>query len=669
MSNHLELVQHLLQLKGNACQEGHSLDGYNLTLGSLIAVSRTNAKALPSDKPETVEKIHQVIEELKKKLKRGEIIYGINTGYGGSADTLTDRIDDLQTSLRNSLSVGFRGHLAEDTIRATICIRANSLMRGNSAIRLSVIENMCTLLNKDVIPLLPKRASVSASGDLIPLAYLAAFLEGAEYSKGSCQLDKDQDRKILPATEALKHAGISPEKLQPKEVLAIVNGTSASAAEAGLALGDAHILMLLSQVVTALNVEAMKGTKESFHSFIHESRPHPGQIEVARNILHMLEDSKLCKDYDQLEKGVKPALRQDRYSLRTTPQWLGPQLETMMHAHDTIEIELNSTTDNPIIDPKTGKVYHGGNFQGTSVAVAMENIRIGIQHIGKLIYAQHLEIINKDTNRGLPANLAFSRPSLDYGMKGVEISMASYMAELSYVCNTVTNHVHSTDLHNQNINSVALISARATKKAIRICQMMFAAHIYALLQAIDLRIRDLVFFEKLREGVSVWMQDIFNEVLGKSAANAESIKIEKERLATIACLLCQENQNVDPEARFAKAYHILFSEVMDSLSELGCSTVDLKTLEIYRERMIDATLEIFNESNEVFMEKTDAKSLLGKTYNLYKYFREEKELKMNRGTAKDLSHGEVIAKIHEAIRSWEIVPVLMECVEGANDTK
>jgi phenylalanine ammonia-lyase len=341
----------------------------------------------------------------------------------------------------------------------------------------------------------------------------------------------------------------------------------------------------------------------------------------------------------------------------------------MMHAHETLEIELNSTTDNPILDPKTGKVYHGGNFQGTSIAVAMENVRIGIQHIGKLVYAQFLEVVNKDTNRGLPANLAFSRPSLDYGLKGVEISVSSYMAKLSYVCNTVTNHVHSTDLHNQNINSVALISARATKKAIRICQMMFAAHLYALLQAIDLRIRDLVFFEKLREGVSVWMQNIFDEVLGKSAtASAESMKMAKERLATIACLLCQENQNMDPEARFTKAYHILLSEVMNSLSELGCTKVNLKTLEVYRERMIDSTIEIYNEANEVFMESVDAKTVLGKTYNLYKFLREEKGVKMNKGDGKDISHGEAIAKIHETIRSWEIVPVLLECTEGANDT-
>lgn len=551
-------------------------------------------------------------------------------------------------------------------------MRANSAIRGHSAIRLSIIQDLCTLLNSDVVPLLPKRGTVSASGDLIPLAYLAAFIEGKDYAKGSCQTENakdNKDREIISSVEALKRAGLAPQVLQPKEVLTIVNGTSASTAEAALAVADAHILMLLSQAITALDVEVMKGTKESFHHFIHESRPHKGQIEVAKNILHILKDSKLCEDFEQTENGVKPTLRQDRYSLRTTPQWLGPQLETIQVAHDVIQVELNSTTDNPIMDYKTGRIYHGGNFQATSIAVAMEQVRIAIQHIGKLVYAQHLEVINKDMNKGLPANLAFSSPSLDYGLKGVEISMSSYMAELSYVANTVTNHVHSTDLNNQNINSVALISARATKKAVKLCQMMMSAHIYALLQAVDLRARDFTFFQKLSQCLSLWLQEALTSVLDEKELAGEPAQALKERLIRIACLLCQENQNMDPEARFTKAYNILFSELYDSLSSMECKNVDLKTLKISKQRMIELTMEIFEETNRVFMETSPVETLLGGTYHLYEFFRETKGLKMNRGSLTDASHGETIGKIFDTISSWEIVPVLMKCFEGIEGEK
>lgn len=666
MSHHLELVNNMLKIKEETIKSGHFLDGYSLKLGSILAVSRNNAPLDACNNEEVLNKVNGVVDQLIDKLKNGEIIYGVNTGYGGSADTVTDKPEVLQTSLLNLLSVGFRGELARDTTRGIVCLRANSAIRGNSGIRLSIIKDLCTLLNRDVVPLLPKRGSVSASGDLIPLAYLAAFLEGKDYAKGSVSQEGKCEKEILSSVEALKAAGLEPQALHAKEVLALVNGTSACAAEASLTLADAHVLMLLAQAITALDVEVMKGTKESFHSFIHESRPHKGQIEVAKNILHILQDSKLCEDFDQNEKGVKPTLRQDRYSLRTTPQWLGPQLETISNAHSVLEIELNSTTDNPIIDPETGKFYHGGNFQATSVAVAMEQVRVAVQHIGKLIYAQHLEVINKDMNKGLPANLAFSPPSLDYGMKGVEISMSSYMAELSYVSNTVTNHVHSTDLNNQNINSVALISARATKKAVELCQMMFSAHIYALLQAVDLRARDGMFFEKLEKCLSIWLREMLSKViLDEKTLVSEKVQALEQKLIKIACLLCQEGQNLDVEARFTKAYNILFSEVFDGLSDLDCKEINLKDLKVYKQRMIESTIEIFNEINEALLRNpTPGDALLGRTLPLYQFFREQKGLKLNKGTNKDISHGESIGKIFETIKNWEMVPALMKCFEG-----
>ena len=193
-----------------------------------------------------------------------------------------------------------------------------------------------------------------------------------------------EQRRLTTAPLALQRHSLAPLSLLPKEGLALVNGTAPSCSVAACALHDSHFLLLLSQATTALCVEALLGTSESFLPFVSDvARPHPGQIEVARNIRNAIHGSTLVRAYD--ERRASERLRQDRYSLRTAPQWLGPQVEELKSAHDTLNIEINATTDNPMIDRSRGVKgsVHGGNFQGTSLTVAMEKIRIGLQHVGK----------------------------------------------------------------------------------------------------------------------------------------------------------------------------------------------------------------------------------------------------------------------------------------------
>lgn len=218
-----------------------------------------------------------------------------------------------------------------------------------------------------------------------------------------------------------------PVEFGPKEVIAIINGTAPSCGVATLALHDSIVLAHVSQVLTAMTVEALMGTRESFDPFLHETcRPHPGQIEVARNCDRMLKGSRLAVIFDEDDPVAK--LRQDRYSTRTAPQWIGPHLEELLAGLSTLEIEMNATSDNPIIDTAGDRDLHGGNFQGTAISVVMEKTRVGLQHMGKIAYAQMTELVNPRMSRGLPPDLSAGEPSVDFGIKGVDIGTAAYMS-------------------------------------------------------------------------------------------------------------------------------------------------------------------------------------------------------------------------------------------------
>jgi phenylalanine ammonia-lyase len=340
--------------------------------------------------------------------------------------------------------------IPEAWVRGAMLVRCNSLLRGHSAVRFSVIEALVKLLQNDIVPLVPLRGSVSASGDLCPLSYIAGTLEGNP--DVYVWSGKYTERKLIPANVALHELNITPVSFGPKEVLGILNGTAVSAAVAALAQHEADNLAVLSQVLTAMGVEALLGTVESFDPFIAAVRPHRGQVEVARNILSLLKGSKLARNEESDGKVGEGHLRQDRYALRTASQWIGPQLEDLILAREQLEVELNSTTDNPLFDVSTRKAHHGGNFQAVAVTSSTEKTRLVLQMIGKLLFAQSTELLDTRLNNGLPPNLAADEPSLSYTFKGVDINMAAYMSELAFLANPVSSHVQSAEMSNQAVN-------------------------------------------------------------------------------------------------------------------------------------------------------------------------------------------------------------------------
>ena len=395
------------------------------------------------------------------------------------------------------------------------------------------------MIERDITPVIPVRGSISASGDLIPLSYVAGALMGnpdiyclvktkkkqQQQNNGStltCDHDSstrahrhDYEEAIVSADRALKLHDLTPIGLGAKEGLGLLNGTAASASVASLALHEANHLALFAQVLTAMGTEALHGTAESFHPFIAAARPHRGQIEASANILGFLSGSRLATglDSERAETKGKQGLAQDRYALRTSAQWIGPQLEDLLLATDQVGIELNSTTDNPLVDTASGLVHHGGNFQAASLTSAMEKARLALQMLAKMLFAQCTEIINPALNRGLSPNLCADDPSLSFWGKGIDIAMAGYYSEVAFLSNPVATHVQSAEMHNQALNSLALISARYTMSVVEISSMMVASYVVMVCQALDLRVLQMLFKEKVKPKVAEMMDGLLERYL------------------------------------------------------------------------------------------------------------------------------------------------------------
>ncbi|KAJ7497379.1 L-Aspartase-like protein [Mycena latifolia] len=512
------------------------VDGKTLSVAAVTAAARhVGVDVQLSNDTAVKQRVVRSRAVITDKVEKGTSVYGLSTGFGGSADTRTDKpillghallqhqhsgilpSSQAAPSILPLLDPGSSTTMPEAWTRGAMLIRMNSLVRGHSGVRWELIEKISEILRANVVPAVPMRGSISASGgwsslfliylplttlnlDLSPLSYVAGLLVGNPSIRAFDGPPASGARKMVSSRVALAAHNIDPISLASKEQLGILNGTAFSASVASLALNDAVHLALLSQVCTAMGTEALLGSRGSFAPFIHSvARPHPGQVECAENIWNLLEGSKLAETHEE-ELGLeedKYSLRQDRYPLRTSPQFLGPQIEDILSALSAVTQECNSTTDNPLVDGETGEIHHGGNFQAMSVSNAMEKTRLALHHIGKLLFAQTTELLNPTMNRGLPPSLAASDPSLNYFGKGVDIATAAYVSELGYLANPVSTHIQSAEMHNQAVNSLALISARATVNSLDVLTMLTSSYLYVLCQ--DLRALQEEFVAGLRD--------------------------------------------------------------------------------------------------------------------------------------------------------------------------
>ncbi|KAG6903034.1 hypothetical protein C0995_007467 [Termitomyces sp. Mi166 len=654
-----------------------TVDGQALSIAAVTAAARYNVQVRLDDSMAIRNRVQKSRDVISRKVENGTSVYGLSTGFGGSADTRTDQPLLLGKALLQHQHTGVLPSSAqpldtlplldpssslsmpESWVRGAMLIRMNSLIRGHSGVRWELIEKINELLSANITPVVPLRGSISASGAANP----AIQVFHGPPSHGA--------RRMSPSKEALEQHNISPLPLASKEPLGILNGTAFSTSVAALALNDAVHLGLLAQICTAMGTEALLGTRGNYDSFIHAvARPHPGQVECAQNIYNLLEGSKFARLHD-VEVGINDdqyALRQDRYPLRTSPQFLGPQLEDILAALAAVTQECNSTTDNPLIDGDTGEVHHGGNFQAMAITNAMEKTRLALHHIGKLLFAQSTELVNPAMNNGLPPSLAATDPSLNYHAKGVDIATAAYVAELGYLAAPVSTHIQSAEMHNQAINSLALISARATINSLEVLTMLTASYLYILCQALDIRALQREF----TTGLGTIVDDELSGIFGEHLTSSQKAILEKKVLAVMVATL-DKTSTMDSSDRMNTAVASTTTTFVDFLSgaefaDAAFTTAAIPLISLFRSQVASRALDLLDQLRRDYLSgdrgAAPASPFLSKTRGVYEFIRINLGVRMHGSEnyarfvnglgVDDVSIGQNISRIHEAIRDGKI---------------
>jgi histidine ammonia-lyase len=445
------------------------LDGKHLTLEQVWEVAEGKARVKIS--PSVNKKMKRSRDFVEKALEQGEKIYGVTTGIGLLSDQVIDhsQIEALQRNLIRSHSVGVGPYFDEATTRAIMLLRANVIAMGYSGIRIEVLKRLVEMINRGVHPLIPEQGSVGASGDLAPLAHLASVLigEGEALFQG----------KVMSGKKAMEKAGIPTLTLKAKEGLALINGTQVMTAVGLLALLRAERLCKVADIVAACTLDALKGSFKAFDFDIDKVRPFPGSFDVSKNFQKLSRKDEIAESHKFCSK------IQDAYSLRCIPQVHGAVRDALAFIRKTIEIEVNSATDNPLIFAEKGKILNCGNFHGEPVALAMDFLGIAVSELGSISERRIEKLINPALS-GLPAFLT-TEGGLHSGLMMVQVSAAALASENKVLAHPASVDSIPTSADKEDHVSMGTIAARKGRDIVRNVEHILAMELLCATQGLE----------------------------------------------------------------------------------------------------------------------------------------------------------------------------------------
>ena len=464
------------------------IDGKSLRIEDVVTVALKDAPVEVSS--EASERVDEAARMVERFVREARLIYGVTTGYGAlsSIPIPQDKAQKLQRNLILSHSAGWGPGAPREVVRATMLLRANTLVRGNSGVRLSTVNRLLSMLNVHVHPVIPEVGSVGASGDLAQLAHvvLAMMGEGAAEYRG----------EVLPAREALILGGVELEELSYKEGVALINGTAFMTGIGALAVFRAERALRTAEVAAAMSFEALRGIVDAFDREVHWARPHPGQGDSASNLRRLIHGSELTLKGPGIEEGGMRV--QDAYSLRCAPQVLGAVRDALGYTRRVVEVEMNSSVDNPLLFPDTGRCLSGGNFHGQPVALAMDLLGLSMCSVGNIAERRVARLLDPKLSEGLPAFLV--HPEVERGLHNGLMLTQYTAAALASECKVLA-HPSSVDTiptsagHEDHV-SMGAAAARNGFRIVENVEAIVGIELLCAAQALDLRLMQ----KKLRLG-------------------------------------------------------------------------------------------------------------------------------------------------------------------------
>lgn len=447
------------------------ISGEGLFLDAFLGLLGEGPKIKVSGRAQ--EKCLQSRRYIENRIGQGEVIYGVNTGFGSfSSVRISDsQIEELQRNLIRSHSAGVGEPFSPRQTRGMMVLRANTLSRGHSAVRPQVIEKILEFLANDIIPVVPSQGSVGASGDLAPLSHLALALIGEGKAwKGSAQ---------VPVAQLLQEKKIQPLVLKAKEGLSLINGCQVMTAVGLIELDRARNLLMMADVVGALSLEALRGSRKAFDPLISQTRPHAGEIATARNLRKLLGEGSAIGD-----SHIECARVQDAYSLRCMPAVHGAVKDVWQRTLSVLEVEANSSTDNPLVFAEEGKILSCGNFHGMPVALSLDAMTMAMTTLGSISEQRISKLVNTHMS-DLPAFLT-PDGGLNSGHMIVHVAAASLVSENKVLSHPASVDSIPTSADKEDHVSMGTIAARKLKMVNDNVTRILACEFLSSTQALDL---------------------------------------------------------------------------------------------------------------------------------------------------------------------------------------